>query len=214
MPARLGAGSAVSRASASASEHTAHLALPRIAHAERPVHEHLYIHRRFHGTAACRQFRDLVKRKLSCRHYPAKAHLCRSRHSLLVVKSALRRKVERKIRQVFMEQSGQAHVLHYDGVDSEPVNIVAVIECPRKLAVGYQSVDGHVDLYSVCVRVVYRVRQFFVAEVVGEYPGIESHAAHVYGVSTVVHGSDKVLFAPYGRQQFRSVHCYVLPMSY
>ena len=39
------------------------------------------------------------------------------------------------------------------------------------------------------------IRQLFVTEIIGEYPGVECHASHVYGIRTVIYSGYKMRLA-------------------
>ena len=103
--------------------------------------------------------------------------------------------MERQVRQILMQQSRKTHVLHDHSVCSESVYVVAVVERSRELTVCNKSIYGHIYFYAVGMSVTDGIRQLFVTEIIGEYPGVECHASHVYGIRTVIYSGYKMRLA-------------------
>ena len=94
-----------------------------------------------------------------------------------------------------MQQSRKAHILHYDSVHPESIDIITIVERSRQLAVRYESIDSHIYFYAVGMRIINSIRKLLITEIVSENPGIECHASHVNCICSVIDCGNQMSFA-------------------
>lgn len=174
--AELGAGAAVG---ASARDRLAHVALARIAHAERAVNEAFDAGRLQGGPAGG----DFGKRQFAREHHLRKAGLL-EKGGLFPRRAdvALGRGVELDVGQ---GAGHEPHVLHDQHVDAGLRRVKGERPGAGKLLVGKERVERHEDARVVAVGVVCEPRNVL-HRVAGGLAGSEGGAADVDGVGAVV----------------------------
>ena len=165
-----------------------HIALARMAEAQRPVDEDLRLDGRVFGDEA-----DLFDAQLPGQHRPRHAQLRRGLHPLQVVDGHLGAGVQGDVRQVLADGGGQAQVLHQDGVGPGFGGEPRALQRALHLPVVDQGIQSHIDLAAADAAVAHGPCEFFVVEILCAAPGVEVAHAEIHGVRPVLDGGDDSL---------------------
>ena len=138
--ARLCTQTAVARA---LTDHGGQVALTRVAHAQRTVHEHLGL-----DTGLLGDEFDLLAGAFPAEHYARKADVARLLCCVERVNGHLRGGVQREIRRVCVDEPRQPQILHDKRVRACFVQEFCVLECILKLAVARKNVECDIGFTS------------------------------------------------------------------
>ena len=193
--------SAHTAVAAAPADERGHIALPRMAEAQRAVDKYL----RFYRRTLCDEF-YLLKRQLPGEHSAGKAHFGRRLDSGEVVDAHLRAGVERYVWQGPPQDGQQPQILHQYRRSAQLRHPAGQSDRFLHLPVTHQRVHGDIDLAVSDAAVAHCPFKLLVAEVFRAPAGIEVSKSHIYGVRAVLNrGYDRLRRAG-RRKQFEHIH--------
>ena len=196
---------ALSAVAAAAADDGGKIALPRIAHTQRPMGKYFNFNR-----AVFADVGNVLAPKLTRQNDAAAAHFRRLQNAVEVVDAHLRAGVHlHGGRQSAAEPYG-AGILHDEGVDTGLGGLPHQFLHLRSFPIGRQRVDRQMHAHAANVAVAHRLAQLVQCEIFRTRAGVERAAAKVDRVRTVLHGGAQRIHRPCRGQQFH--HGSLLPV--
>ena len=196
-PAGLRARAAVGAAPA---DRLAGQALPRVRHAERPVHEDLHLHVGLGADGG-----DVSQRQLTREDHAADAQLARELDRRCVGARHLRRRVHRQRRRDGARQPEDPEILHDDRVRAGRRRGPHRALHRAELVIEHQRVERHVPAHAVLVQIAHRRRELGHIEVVRPSAGVEPREPEVHRVGARAHRRAHRLRVTRGREDLHSL---------
>jgi len=186
---------ALAAVAAPPADHGGQIALPRIAHAERAVHEHLELH-----GAAAGDARDLLARQLPRQHDAAEAQLRRLLHALERVDAHLRRGVEHRVGRQLAHELRHAEILHDERVHAQQGRRTHDLGRARHLPVGDKRVERQMHLDPADMAIDHSLLQLVRRKIMRAHARVEGVIAQINRIRAVLDGGAQRLHRPGGRQ--------------
>ena len=176
--AGLRAHSAVAAATA---DKRGHIALSRVAEAQRAVNEDL----RLDGCVAAYEL-YLLERKLAGKHSAGKPHLGSSLNACKIVYAHLGAGVQRNIRNCLSEHGQQAEILHEYRGCTEVGDSASKPGSLFHLPVADKGIHRDINLAVSYTAVSYRLFKFLFVKILSTPARIEDAQAHIHRISAVL----------------------------
>ena len=192
--ARLCTQTAVARA---LTDHGGQVALTRVAHAQRTVHEHLGL-----DTGLLGDEFDLLAGAFPAEHHARKADVARLLCCVERVNGHLRGGVQREIRRVCVDEPRQPQILHDKRVRACFVQEFCVLECILKLAVARKNVECDIGFYVACAAVGDGVCHLVMRKALCVAACVEHAEAHIDRACTGLHSGANALRRTGGSKKF------------
>ena len=173
---------ALAPVSAAPSDHGGEIALPGIAHAQRPVDKYLHL-----NGAVLADIGDLVMAQLPGQYHPGDAHFRRTKYAVEIMHRHLGAGMNGHIRRQRPHQLTYPQILHQNRVYSSPGRLKDFPGNILQFPIQHQGIEGQVDLHPPYVAIAHPLVQLLQSEVFGVHTGIKAPAAQIYGIRSVLY---------------------------
>ena len=195
--AGLGAHAAIA---AAAAYKRRHIALPRMAEAQRSVDEYL----RFYRRMLCYEL-YLLETQLARKDCTGESHLGRCLNAGKVMDAHLGARVQRNIRHGFFQNAQEPEILHKDGVRAEIRYAPGKLDGLLHLPVADERVHRDIDFAVAYAAVSDRLFKLLVAEIFCSASSVEYSKSHIHRIRAVLNGGNDRLRRACGRKQLKHI---------
>ena len=192
---------AASAVAASAAQHAAHNALPRIANTKCPMHKGFDF--RF---GVFRNMPDFLQRKLSAQHDFIKPTALPVFHIRQRITGHLRACMQGKIRKMRLYQSFRACILHNERIHAHFVQAPDIGQKPCQLLILIYRIYRYIHLYAAQMAIITGILQFLQIKIPRILPCAELLATQIDRITVAVHCRLQALHGTRRGKQLRSIH--------